>query len=747
MKPARVIIRIHAYLSLWVFLALTPLAAQSIHVSISSPRPEPGQTEDFSFEAPASHQASAGNLKAEIMVPLKGMRPLTLKPQGGGKLKAEFTVESSAPQGLYSVYAWVGNGSTHLETGNATFVVGKVIADFFEPVALNRSNPAEDIEGYLQDFHGLGGNLLIAHSIITPGQAYFPCATCKDSPAPGSPGDVIEALLKQTDSRGIGVLLSVGWDMTHQSPYQERWAQTQSIMKELYRLYRKHPSFLGFYAYQEGSGTYYVPYVRKFAHFAKSIDAGLLTACAPYADNPLLAGYLGDIPDLDIIMYQAMVMASYRPDNRKEYPLRRIHDFCSLSTGAKKLQHKIALTHVELFGYLENDIGNSFTSYQNQYGQFLSAATVADNDGIAMFAYHPLIYTRLKSYPEAEESRRAVVDGLRAYRFISPMALKPSLLAAYFPYSDWIAERWSQSYLPALDAFRSLGIPLDVLPYSPPFDESLLPYYPMDANTDVLSRLLREKTVLVLPNVSGFQKTDSDLIEEFVRRGGAIIAFGPQIPMGVSYQRSKVFGVEEMPLTSHDALVVRSESGNRVPPETSRKFTPVRVPSWRSTTATVIASYEDGSAAVTINRFGKGIAAIISADAATAAKNYPELVRDIIDLVMKSVGEGRSVDILGADDNIDAAISTTPNGFRVAIVNHNQAPVNITLKPLNSFSERRAEWIDVGKDKKKPISSDRLLTLVIPGDSFRAIEWRTGDHSPTATDSHLSHNTQSGSVR
>lgn len=724
-------------------LILTHVAAQSIHVSVSSFRPEPGQTVTLSFDSPAAHDGTAAKLTAEIMVPSAGVRPLTVEALGSGKYKSTFTIAANAPQGLYSVHAWIEDDPIPGETGNGVFLVGRIIADFFEPAALNQSNPA-GIGGYLQDFSRLGGNLVVAHSIITPDRAYFPCGICKNAPAPGSPDDVIETLLKQADSRGIGVLMSVGWDMTHNSPYRARWNQTQSIMKDLYRLYRNHPSFLGFYAYQEGSGTYYATYVGKFSRFAKSLDAGLLAACAPYADDPLLAGYLADIPDLDIIMYQAQVMASYRPDNRTKYPLRRVRDFCSLSVGAKKLQNKIALTHVELFGYLDNDLGHSFTSYENQYGQFLSAATVADNDGIAMFAYHPLIYSRLKSYPQAEESRKAVVDGLRAFRLMSSMSRNPAPLAAYFPYSDWIADRWSQSYLPALDAFRSLGIPLDVLPYSPPSDQSLLPYYPLDANPEVLSRLLREKTVLVLPDVSGFQKTDSDLIEEFVRQGGAIIAFGPQIPMGVSYLRSKLFGIDEIPIASHDALIVRDAVGKRVLSGSRRKFTPVKTASWKSTGADVIATYEDGSVAVAINRYGKGVAVTISVDAATAAKDFPDLVRDVLDDALKHEGRQRPVDILGADDNIDAAVSAISDGFGVAVVNHNKIPLDLTLKPLDSFAGHSADWIDLGKEDKSSIySGDRPLPLTVPADGFRAIEWKTNSPSPVLH----SHGPQTGSVQ
>jgi hypothetical protein len=60
---------------------------------------------------------------------------------------------------------------------------------------------------------------------------------------------------------------------------------------------------------------------------SKAWIAGLLTACAPHIDDALLASYLSVIEDLDMMIYQSAVMASYRPDNRKEYPLRRVRDF------------------------------------------------------------------------------------------------------------------------------------------------------------------------------------------------------------------------------------------------------------------------------------------------------------------------------------------------------------------------------------------------------------------------------------
>ena len=113
--------------------------------------------------------------------------------------------------------------------------------------------------------------------------------------------------------------------------------QIKAIAAELYELYKHHPSLVGFYSYQEGSGTYYVPYVQEFSQYIKSLNPNLLTACAPHVDDPLLAGYLSTVSELDIIIYQAGVMASYRTDNRKMYPFRRVKDFCALGAGAQAL--------------------------------------------------------------------------------------------------------------------------------------------------------------------------------------------------------------------------------------------------------------------------------------------------------------------------------------------------------------------------------------------------------------------------
>ncbi|HEX6729028.1 MAG TPA: DUF4434 domain-containing protein, partial [Pyrinomonadaceae bacterium] len=487
---------------------------------------------------------------AVLLTPSVGARSLSLLPMltERGVYRSSFVLPAAAPRGMYVVHVWTGEAANPTSVGRATFLVGQLINDFFIASYVDTVQAAADIDAYLKDFRRVGGNFLVAHNLISPTKAYYPSKLCKTDVIKGSANDLVELVLQRADKEGFAVLLSVSWDMTKQSHFKDRMQEIKAIAKELYDLYKHHPSLAGFYSYQEGSGTYFVPYVREFSQYIKGLDRNLLTACAPHVDDPLLAGYLSTVEELDIIIYQAGVMASYRTDNRKKYPFRRVKDFCALGAGAKRLQNKIAINHVELFGYLENRLNpqTAATTYGNIYPQILSAATVADADGISFFTFHAHVYEALKKHPAVERSRAAVADGVKAFDLITTQTSRNrNPVAVYFPYSDWIIERWPNYFLPALDAFRVLGVPVDVLPYAPPLEESVYPYYPFHMNNDVLARLLKEPTVLVLPNVSGFQQTDSDLIKSFVEQGGVIVAFGPQVPMGRSYERRELFGVEE----------------------------------------------------------------------------------------------------------------------------------------------------------------------------------------------------------
>jgi hypothetical protein len=392
---------------------------------------------------------------AILLVPTIGSSELPLEKvqDKPGVYKAEVILDNNSPEGLYAVHVWTGAQEKPSAIGKATFLLGKMIVDFCYPSTFEEDNPEEEISVYLQDFGETGGNLLIAHGLIGK-TAHFPSKICKSDLKTGSPNDIVEVILRNGDEKGYPVLLSVSWDLTREIHSKDRMESIKSIMDELYSLYNHHPSLVGFYTYLEGSGTYFAPYMREFSDHVKKLNPGLLSGCSPYTDDPMLAGYLGIIESLDIIIYQGQVMASYRPDNRQKCPIRRLKDFCSLGIGAKQLQNKIALTHVELFGYLENKISpeHSTTSYENIYLQILSAATVSENDGISFFTYNCNIHRNIKKFPELKQSRKAVIDGMTAFDLIcDKISDRPNNLTFYFPHSDWVIERWNNCFLPALD--------------------------------------------------------------------------------------------------------------------------------------------------------------------------------------------------------------------------------------------------------------------------------------------------------
>jgi hypothetical protein len=729
--------KLHRMSGLLFLLVLTPSLAHAasgstaINVSLNRTKPHRGETVEITVQVLQGNTPSTDPVQALLLQPLKGTMDLVLQKvlAGDGQYRAEIPIDIKAPEGMYVVHVWTGEAREPTAVGKATFLLGRLVADFFVAPYLDETRPVEDLENYLTEFRDVGGNFLIAHNLITPTKVYYPSKIAQTDVLRGSAGDIVELLLSRADKFGYAVLLSVSWDMTRQSHYQKRMEEIKGITDELYALYKHHPSLAGFYSYQEGSGTYFVPYVREFTEHVKNIDRNLLTACAPHLDDPLLAGYLSTVPELDILIYQTGVMASYRTDNRKKYPFRRVKDFCSLAAGAKRLQNKISINHVELFGYLENRLNpdTAATTYENIYQQILSAATVSNADGISFFTYHAHVHVPLKKYDEVKRSRAAVADGLKAFNLITSKVFRQrNPLTVYFPYSDWIIERWSNNFLPALDAFRALGTPVDVLPYAPPLDESVYPYYPFHMNKDVLARLLKEPTVLVLPNVSGFQQTDSDLIKAFVEQGGAVVAFGPQIPMGRSYERRELFGVDEAGgMPQHTAVVVKEAVGERAKPGSRFALTNTQLSAWTITQGKVIASFEDNSPAIVANKFGKGIVVSVFSDAPTAVRHFPELIRDVFDYALFSIGAESLVDVVGANENTDVAVGTSPDGFSVAFVNHDSRKVEVEIKPIKSQASRVGRWIDIVTGNQIETSGGkRPLKLTIQGNSFRAIEFR-----------------------
>ncbi len=698
----------------------------TISVSVSPVRASVGDTVKIKFEVKSNVSPSA-----EILIPDKGVLPLAVARAKPGVYASRFVIGKGDSQGLYAIQSWTGQASNPDAVGKGTFLFNKLIGDFCITDVFDPQDPEKGMSRYVHQMKGFGGNFIIATSFITSKRIYYKSTICNTEHSSTVDESYLGDLLQCADKNGIAVMVSATWDATRDIPYTDRMKSTKEIAKELYDLYGSHPSLVGFYVDQEGSGIYYAPYVRKLCKYVKYLNPGLLTACSPYMDNPLLASYLSVIRNLNIIIYQGMTMASYRPDNRLKFPLRRVKDLGSVSTGAKELQDKIALTHVETFGYGANRLEDQYiTGYNNIYQQILSAATVPDNDGIIMYDYSGSIYGILKQFPqyrrEFAQSRDAVFDGIKAFDLIGDASKNRNQLTVYYPYTDWQEYRWERHYYSALDAFRVLGIPVDVLPYAPPHNESYPPYWPFHENRHVLERLLKEKTVLVLPSVSGFQATDSDLMKNFLFDGGTIIAFGPRIPMGRTYSRTDVFGIENTEReVNHSRIIGLIGASGKTHGEWN--LGEVTLPVWRTKGATVLAKFEDGSPAITLHDYGNGKVVSIFTDAMTGAKRFPDLMR----AVLNKVGVQRYVDIVGTNKDCDVAVSKTNSGFIAAVVNHNKSKLRITLRPLNLYSAGESrEWVDLvsGKEMATLKDSNPLVMEVMPG-SYRLVEMvaRGGD--------------------
>ena len=715
-----IVIPVAAVMSVVVLSSLS-LSAQTITVSASPDRVSAGDTVAIKIETSGAEKPDA-----VILVPDEGVRPMSVTAEGSGVYLSRYILKKGDPEGLYAVQATVKGVDGSNAIGKATFLYKKIIGDFCIIGVFNPKDPEADMNNYIKQVKGFGANFLIVHAIITAKKVYYKSKICNTDSSSEVDQSYLGTMLNLADKTGMAVMISASWDMTHNIPSADRMKSTQQIIKELYSLYGSHPSVVGFYSWMEGSGIFYAPFVREFCGIVKDVNPGLLTACAPYMDNPLLASYLSAIRRLDIIIYQGMVMGSYRIDSRLKFPFRRVHDFATLASGACELQHKIVLTHMETFGYEENSLHHLYiTGYNNIYQQILSAATVPGNNGLVMFTYSAVNYSLTRQHPEYasefDSSRQAVFDGMKAFKLIGEASKYHNRIAVYLPYTDFHVFRWYLYYYNAFDAFRVMGIPVDILPYAPTRTDAYPPCFPSEENPKVLARLLKEKEVLVLPSISGVNVPDSRLIKHFVEDGGTVIAFGTKIPGGTTYKRVDLFGIEKTGGDkTHQGVLAGESLGGRVTNGHRWNIGSVKLPVWKAVKGKVVAEFDDGSPAIVVNSYGKGKAVSIMTDAMTAAEHYPDLIRALLD----ELGVQRYVDIIGTDKTSDIAVSKSEDGFTAAVVNHGKNTLEIRLKPLVGGQEPR-EWVDlVSKKVIEKSKGMEPLDITVKAGSYRLIRMK-----------------------
>jgi hypothetical protein len=671
--------------------ASRPLA---VDIQVDKVRPQPGETIAVSVAVGSLKPLRGVKVSGSVFIPTRGAVALELQPAGdAGEMEARYqgslSLDRESAEGLYALTVEAVRGREKAY-GKASFLLGKVVADFMPVSALPDEGLEQDLETYYEDFRKTGGNLVIIHNFITD-KALYPSRICSKAAAPGSPDDKVTVALRLAERFGLTSLLTAGWDMTRPMPYAECLASTKEVIADLWEIYGSNPALLGFYSYQEGSGTYLAAQMREFAGAVKAQNRGLLTACSPYIDDPLLAGYLSAIDDLDIVIYQGAVMASYRPDNRKCFPPRRTKDFTGLSAGATRARRKITISHVELFGYLEKQVAGVYlASPQDIRAQILSAATAFGPDGISFFNYYYCIHLLGKKVPEVQGSREAVIDAMAGYSLIArSAAAASSRIAVYIPYTDWWSDRWTNTIVPALDACRRLGISPDILPFVPPPGEEILPYYPLHLNPEQLAFFQANNYVIVLTDIGGLQDTDSFLIRKFIEDGGVVVFFGPRIPYTRAYARDEVCGGGENASGMHTGIRVLQPLQARVRAGQQFRFEALESPSWTAAGGTAVAVFEDGQSAVLASTFGKGRCYTIPLTLAEAVRVMPEVVRGVLDEALARGGGNadlpagsRTFDVLGLSEDSDIAMAA-PSGRRVvAVVNYKNKPVDIDLLPL-----------------------------------------------------------------
>jgi len=704
-----------------------------VDIQVDKVRPKPGETVGVAVvvSSPSPHRGVKVN--GSLFVPTRGAAALELRPAGeAGSTEARYqgsvVLGPDSAEGLYALTVEAVGGQDKV-LGKASFLLGKVVADFLPVSALPNENLEQDLRAYYEDFRKTGGNVVIIHNFITD-KALYPSRVCAKAAAAGSTDDKVTLALRLAEEFGLTAFLTAGWDMTRPMPYAECLTSTKEVIADLWEIYGSNPALLGFYSYQEGSGTYLAAQMKEFAAAVKSQSRGLLTACAPYIDDPLLAGYLASIDDLDIVVYQGAVMASYRPDNRKCFPPRRTKDFTSLSAGATRVRGKITISHVELFGYLEKQVAGVYlASPADIRAQILSAATAFGPDGISFFNYYYCIHQLGKTVPEVAPSRQAVLEAMRDYNLIArSAAAASSRMGLYVPYSDWYTDRWTNTILPALDEFRRLGISPDILPFVPPPGEEILPYYPMHLNPEQLAFLRANDYVLVLADIAGLQNTDSFLVEKYIADGGTAVFFGPRVPHTRGYDRETVSGGKENPPKPHSRVDVLQALQGRVAAGRQFRFATLRTPSWSTAGGKAAAVFEDGSAAVLLNSHGKGFCITVPLPLADAARVMPDLVRDILDRARgeasaraPAAGGGLPFDVTGLDGDFDIAMSAAGGRRAVAVVNHKTKAADIGLRPSGLEPEAVYALTDLrtgGVVRQGPGKDLALLEISVPAVDF-----------------------------
>jgi hypothetical protein len=656
----------------------------SVTVSVNKVRPNPGEVVTVDAAVEGDNALRGEEVSAILFEPTRGAKRLALSFDESIQLyRGEVMLTPDAPWGMYVVTVCAKRGNEQA-VAKAWFIVGKIIGDDFY---IPQKDVEATVSANVKRFLNVGGNLLL----VVGGYRDY---------------DATELTLNIADTTGLTVMLSVE---TYIQPYSKRTEFLKNLVTDLWERCKNHPCTVGIYVNHEGSGIYLTPFIKDFFNFVKTLDGNPLTICAPYIEDPNLIGYLTAIDSLDVIELQCQIMGSRRHDNRCVFPMTRCRDHGCLCAGTALMRNKIPLSQIEQYGTLGEvavppDKGNRATTAtpEDIYCQVVGVATAPGIDGFLVCCYSSWICRRLKDYPdEMRKCEESFKRGIQDYRLISSMAaVTPDPVVFYYPYTDWNVHCWRTTYCPAFAAFRRLGLPFGIVSFVPKKGEDVLPYYPMTLNEEQLEYLLKNRFVVVMPDFPGMEETDSILLKRFVEDGGVAVLFGPHIPYGDCFERDEMCGGKENLESKRSRMEIKTKLGNRVNENTVFSFEQKEFPSWTPTTGKAVAVFEDGSAAILLNDFGKGKVITISVNAEDAIAIMPALLRDIFDYALAQRGVKRAFDVFGANDEIDIAASVVDGEYRLAVVNHGKEEVEVKVSPLGLSPEKRYVLTDLKRDER-----------------------------------------------
>ena len=256
------------------------------------------------FKVTAGVPIPPEQLELFLIRPTRGIEKLVIKANTRNKNEFDgaIVLRNDIKDGIYGITAIASYGHKQF-IGKAAFLSGKIVLDFAIMAGFADTNTVSDLASYLDGFLKAGGNAITLHANMStePGgtgspriHAVWASKVCKR--AVDTSDDRMAKMLRLADTLGLPSIISVTWDGSDTELPNTRYMESiQAITEELWNLYGHHPSLVGFYSSQEGSGTYFANYVRQFCRGVKQLNQGLLTMCAPNIDDPLLAGYLSAI--------------------------------------------------------------------------------------------------------------------------------------------------------------------------------------------------------------------------------------------------------------------------------------------------------------------------------------------------------------------------------------------------------------------------------------------------------------------